>query len=285
MRAAAGDAVVHDYRLPADDRLPQMVIAASEQDPAALTEKALAAIGGIQRFVRKGDVVAIKPNIGWDRTIAHAANTHPEVVAFLVRAALQAGAKRVIVIDRACDDGQRSLDRSGIGARASNAGAEVIVPTEAHEAEYQVRGAVIDTWSMLRPVLEADRVINVPIAKHHGSAKFTGALKNWIGICGGERFRLHGHLNECIVDLAHFVRPTLTVIDATRVLLRNGPKGGNLDDVKHTHTVVACTDPVAADAFACTLIGKRPDEITYLAQAEARRLGTVQWSSLRHVRV
>ena len=129
--------------------------------------------------------------------------------------------------------------------------------------------------------MDADKVINVPVAKHHNLAKFTARMKNWYGVLGGRRNRLHQNIDVSIADLATFMRPTLVVIDAMRVLVRNGPQGGNIDDAQVMHTIVASVDQVAADAFGCTLIGQHRDNLPYLEMGEKRGLGTMYWESLR----
>ncbi|HQP33606.1 MAG TPA: DUF362 domain-containing protein [Polyangiaceae bacterium] len=280
--SAAANAIVRDYRVPDSDPAALQLAIARDPDPAAATEKAIAAMGSLARFVAKGDVVAIKPNIGWVRTPIQAGNTNPAVVATLVRLARAAGAKRVIVIDGSCDDATRSYEKSGIASAASDAGAEVLLPKPELYRDTPMRSSLIDSWPMLEPILSANKIINVPIAKHHSGAGFTGALKNWFGLVGGERGRLHWNLQLTIAELAHFVRPTLNVIDASRVLLRNGPKGGNLDDVEERNTVLASIDPVAADAYACTLLGKRAGDFEAIRMAASLGVGTADWASLRH---
>lgn len=283
LRRDAGGALVRDVRAPADAARPEMAVAASDADPTVLTEKAIAAMGGLGRFIRRGEVVLIKPNIGWARGPLTAANTNPEVVAALARGALAAGAKRVIVADGSCDDADRSYEMSGIAARASDAGAEVLRPGPDRWKDVTLHGRRIETWPILQAALDADRVINVPVAKHHMLAKYTGALKNWFGILGADRHKLHGNLSASIADANRFLRPTLTVIDASRVLLRNGPKGGNLADTAVKNTVVAAVDPVAADAYAASLLGFAPAEVGHLLVAEAEGLGTTDWKKLRLV--
>ena len=284
--ADAGDRPVRDYRIRDGqaDAL-ELAIAADDGDAAALTRRAIEAMGGMGRFVAKGDVVAVKPNIGFDRVAAHAANTSPEVVGAVVEAVLAAGAKRVVVTDHSAEDAERCFRRSGIGPKASQLGAEVVLPTEEQFTEVAVGGRVIDSWPMLRPVLEADKVINVPVAKDHGSQRYSGALKNWFGLIADSRSQLHKHLDESIVDLVTFLRPTLTIIDATRVLMRNGPLGGHIADVSEKNTVVAAVDQVAADAFACSLLGLKPDDVSHLRLAAERGLGRSDWRALRYRRV
>lgn len=282
VRPDASGALVRDLRVPSDDpSLAEFAISAGESDPTALTDKAIAAMGTLSRFIKKGETVLIKPNIGWVRTPVQAANTNPDVVAAVVRAALKAGAKRVIVADSACDQPEGAYEKSGIARKASDAGAEIILPSPDRYRDVPLHGRQIDTWPIFAPVLDVDRVINVPVAKHHSLGRITGALKNWFGIVGGDRHRLHFGLDVSIADLHRFLRPTLTIIDATRVLLRNGPKGGNLDDVEERNTVIASVDPVAADAFMCTLLGAKLEDVKHLATAQAEGLGTMDWTRLR----
>lgn len=276
---------VRDFRVGADAALPALAIARNETDPRALVRKAIDAIGGMKRFVSRGDVVVVKPNIGWDRAPMHAANTNPEVVAEVVQQAYDAGAKLVVVTDASCNEAGRCFTRSGIWKAAYDVGAEVVLPSEPRFKGMRLRGEVLDDWPVFTPLINADKVINIPVAKHHNLAGYTGAMKNWYGCLGGRRNRLHQNIDVSIADLATFMQPTLTVLDAVRVLMRNGPQGGNIADAKDLHTVVASIDQVAADAFGCTLIGKTPAELPYLRMGEERGLGTTRWADLPHVEV
>jgi uncharacterized protein (DUF362 family) len=284
-RARTGDKpTTRDYRLHDAASLPSLAIAkgdptAGEVDPEALVRRAIDALGGMKRFVSRGDRVVVKPNIGWDRTPLHAANTSPRVVAAVVKLAYDAGAKNVVVTDASCNEPSRCFTRSGIWDAAYAADAEVVLPAEHRFRTMRLRGEVLGEWPVYTALVEADKVINVPVAKHHNLAKYTGAMKNWYGALGGRRNRLHQNIDVSIADLATFMQPTLTVIDGTRVLLRNGPQGGNIADAKDLHTVVASTDQVAADAYACGLIGQTPDQIAYLRMGRERGLGTTDWQS------
>jgi uncharacterized protein (DUF362 family) len=280
-----GGRQVRDFRTSGRSELPQMAIAKSSHDPAALTRRAVRALGGMGRFVSRGDVVAVKPNIGWDRMPVHAANTNPQVVAAVVKMAFDAGAKRVVVTDASCNEATRCFQRSGIWRAVHKLGATVVLPAEHRFRELRLRGDVLDLWPVYTPVINADKVINVPVAKHHNLSRYTAAMKNWYGLLGGRRNRLHQNIDVSIADLATFMRPTLTVVDATRVLLRNGPQGGNIDDARDMHQVIASLDQVAADAYGATLIGEKPERIGYLALGQERGLGTMRWQSLRHVEV
>ncbi|MCC6667540.1 MAG: DUF362 domain-containing protein [Polyangiaceae bacterium] len=264
---------------------PVMAIAKSSTDAADLTRKAVQGLGGMSRFVARGDVVAIKPNIGWDRMPVHAANTNPVVVAELVKLCLDAGAARVVVTDASCNEPNRCFQRSGIWRATHAVGATVILPAAHRFRELRMKGDVLDLWPVYTPLVNADKVINVPVAKHHNLSKYTGAMKNWYGLLGGRRNRLHQNIDVSIADLATFMRPTLTVLDATRVLLRNGPQGGNIDDAKDLHQVIASLDQVAVDAYGATLIGEKPSNVKYLALGEERGLGKVSWEQVPRVEV
>jgi len=249
--------------------------------PEQLVRRAVDAMGGMRKFVSRGDVVVVKPNIGWDRMPIHAANTNPEVVAAVIKLAFDAGAKKVVVADGSCNDPNRCFQRSGIWRAAYELGAQVVLPQEHRFRTMRVKGDVLDEWPIFTTLIDADKVINVPVAKHHNLAKFTAAMKNWYGVLGGRRNRLHQNIDTSIADLATFMRPSLVVVDAWRVLMRNGPQGGNVDDAKDMQTVIASVDQVAADAFGCTLIGQKRENLAYLAMAERRGIGTTRWENLR----
>lgn len=271
--AAAGAARVRDFRAGLDLGDVRRTVVSAGGDPAAAVRAALTPLGGMGRFVRPGETVVVKPNVGWDRTPLQAANTNPVVVATLVALCREAGAARVVVTDNPCNEARRCFTRSGIWKAAEEAGAEVVIP-EAHRfREYELGGAVLGRMEVLVDAVEADRVINVPIAKHHGLSGFTGAMKNLYGVLGGRRDRLHQRIDESIADLAELVGPTLTVLDATRVLVRNGPQGGDLSDTKEVGRVVASADPVAVDALACGFIGVEPGALPYLRIAAGRGIG------------
>ncbi len=286
---SGGDRQVRDYRLkltPGENA--QLAIARSPKDlPGSavladdLVRRAMNALGGMTRFISRGDVVVVKPNIGWDRMPIHAANTNPDVVGAVVQLAFEAGAKKVVVADGSCNDPNRCFQRSGIWRKAYSLGADVILPAEHRFRTMRLKGDVLDEWPIFTSLVDADKVINVPVAKHHNLAKFTAAMKNWYGVLGGRRNRLHQNIDVSIADLATFMRPTLTVIDAMRVLVRNGPQGGNIDDTRVMNTVIASVDQVAADAFACTLIGQHRDNLPYLKMGHERGLGTMYWENLR----
>ncbi|MGD0938857.1 MAG: DUF362 domain-containing protein [Terracidiphilus sp.] len=272
-----------DHRIAAnaqDSTLPHMTVVQGGE-PRALVAKALENLGGIGRFVSRQDVVVIKPNIAWDRTPEQAANTNPEAVAEVVRQCWQAGAKRVIVTDVSCNEARRCFQRSGIQAAARAEGAEVILPDPELFRDVELGGVVLKTWPVFTPFLEADKIINMPIAKHHGLTGVTLGMKNWYGILGGQRNRLHQQIHQSLCDLANFMLPTLTMIDCYRILLRNGPTGGNLEDVAVKKTMVAGTDPVALDAYVAKAYWNLdPEHLPYLQMAAAHGLGTLDFDKL-----
>lgn len=284
-----------DHRVAADTRWPQMTVVqfahdgaapgdaliAEPGEPRALVVRALDDLGGMRRFISKQDVVVLKPNIAWDRTPEQAANTNPELVAEVARQCWHAGARRVIVTDVSCNEPQRCFRRSGILAAARAEGAEVILPDPDRFREVEMGGVVLKNWPVFEPFLDADKVINLPIAKHHDLTGATLGMKNWYGILGGERNRLHQQIHQSLADLASFMLPTLTLMDCYRVLARNGPTGGNVEDVLLKKTLVAGTDPVAIDAYVAKAYWNlTPQQLPYLAMSAARGLGTTDFASL-----
>ncbi|HEV2400681.1 MAG TPA: DUF362 domain-containing protein [Candidatus Sulfotelmatobacter sp.] len=279
--AALAVAAKKGHTVPTDSSLPEMAITQGEE-PAMLARQAVEALGGMRRFVSRGDVVLVKPNIGWDRTPEQAANTNPAVVAEVVRECLNSGAKRVVVTDVSCNEPRRCFQRSGIAEAAQKAGAEVLLPDPSMFKEVDLQGDVLRAWPVFEPFLNADKVINIPIAKHHALTGTTLGMKNWYGILGGSRNQLHQKIHESLADLADFMRPTLTIVDCYRILLRNGPTGGNLEDVLFKKTLVASTDPVAIDAYVAKAYWNlEVDALPYLMLAAKRGLGTYQFEKLR----
>jgi uncharacterized protein (DUF362 family) len=266
----AAPAAIPDWRTPPGGQGP--AAAARGADPAANVRRAIAAIGGIGRFVRPGESVLIKPNVGWDRIPEQAADTDPTVVAELVRLCRGGGARRVVVADISCNDPRRCFASSGILAAAGAAGAEVLDARRLRLVPAGLSG-LAEGLEVVEELLRADRVINVPVVKHHSLSRVTIGMKNWFGVLGQGRNRLHQDIDMAVAELGAIFRPTLTVVDATRVLTANGPVGGSLADVRAVGAVLAGTDPVLADAWGAALLGHRPDALGFIAQAEQRGLG------------
>jgi uncharacterized protein (DUF362 family) len=259
---------------------PDLVISKGTS-PARITEAALQALGGMGRFISRGDIVLVKPNIGWDSPPELAANTNPEVVATLVRLCLEAGAKEVKVFDHPCEDDRRCYVSSGIMQAAKAAGAKVSYVIKRRFRKMAIKGEVLKTWEVYQEAVEVDKIINCPILKDHTRALLTMGMKNFMGLIGGNRGQLHWHLEQAIVDLAAFFKPTLVVLDAIRILTANGPKGGSLKYVKRLNTVAAGTDQVAIDAVGAKIFGLGLEEMEHLRIASQRGLGRMDLGTLK----
>ncbi|OGQ95427.1 MAG: cytoplasmic protein [Deltaproteobacteria bacterium RIFOXYD12_FULL_57_12] len=264
---------------------PASLVMATGPSAAAVTRAAIGGLGGISRFIAKGDVVVIKPNMSWDRVPEQAGNTNPEVVATVVALCLEAGAKSVTLFDRPVNDPRRCYVQSGIGPAAEKAGGRVEFMNDRRFKKMAIGGMVLKEWPIYRDVVEADKLINIPIAKHHSRARLSMSMKNWMGVLGGDRSTLHQRLDECLVDLAGFIRPTLTVLDAVRVLVANGPQGGDLADVKRLDTVIAGIDQVAIDALGATLFGLQGSDLGYVRLGHQRGLGNMRLDPLHIIKL
>jgi len=251
------------------------VVQVRGESPYEITRRALAELGGMEKIVSRGDVVMVKPNIGWNRTVEQAACTNPEVLRAVIELVFAAGAKKVVVMDNSCHKAEDCYQRSGIAEAARKAGAEVRYCDENRLVVYDFKGEYLGKWPVFRDYLEADKFINIPILKHHGSSGLTIAMKNLYGILGGNRGKLHRDMGENIADLAAGFRSHLVVVDAFRVLVRNGPVGGRLSDVELRQTVIASTSVMHADVAAAALFGRDAREVEFLQAAFARKMGEI----------
>ncbi len=265
-------------------RGPFDLVVVRGKDPAKMAEAGLEASGALEKFIARGDNILVKPNVAWDRLPEQAANTNPELVAALVRLSLRAGARSVTVADHACNAAVNAFERSGIRRAAEEAGARVAMLGERDFVRVRLGGRAIDSWEAYADYPKFDKVINAPIAKHHSLAGLTLSLKSYFGLAGGKRRDLHQKIDETISDLAAFfagLRPTLTVLDAVRILLRNGPQGGRMEDVREANTLVFGHDPASVDAFGATLFDLPPDRIGHVKAAAGRGLGSLDLGSLK----
>jgi uncharacterized protein (DUF362 family) len=244
-----------------------------------LTEKALEGLGGLQRFVKRGDVIWIKPNIGWDRTPEQAANTNPDVVATIIRHCLDAGAKKIKVGDNTCNAAEKCYHASGIADAAKALGAEVIFLDDSRAKRINIKGEKIKETPIFPEIIETDLVINVPVVKHHSLATATVCMKNYMGVIA-DRKSFHQDLPTCITDITRFMKPRICVLDAVRILTAHGPTGGDLADVKTPLTVAAGVDIVALDAFGVELLGHKPSDIGTVVKGAKEGLGTMDYRSL-----
>jgi len=251
-------------------------------DPAAITQRAIAALGGIERFVRPGDDVIVKPNI----CVAYhgpeyAATTNPQVIAALVSLCLGAGAKRVRVMDSPFGGtAEQAYKISGIEEAVKAAGGEMELMSSFKFGRTAIpQGQDIAEWPVYQDALQAV-LIDVPIAKHHSMARLTLGAKNLMGLIQ-DRGSIHRNMGQRLADLSSLFRPALTVVDAVRILMDNGPTGGDLNDVKQTDLVIASHDIVAADAYATRLFGLQPSDISYIGASARMGLGTMDLAGVR----
>jgi len=251
------------------------LVVAKGDDPYAMTVKAIEAMGGMGKFVGKNSVVLVKPNIGWDRSPEQAANTNPQVVGALVDMCFKSGAKRVNIFDRTCNDQKRCYENSGIEKIAREKGANVYFPDDWNVVKAKFNyTSPMEGWPIYRDALECDTFINVPVLKHHALAGLTISMKNLMGICSGNRGLIHFDIGTKLAHLTDFIKPDLNVIDAYRVLKRNGPTGGDMGDLIDMKTLIVGTDPVLCDAYSCVLMGREPSSMSYINQAIKQNLGS-----------
>ncbi|MBN2116638.1 MAG: DUF362 domain-containing protein [Anaerolineales bacterium] len=259
------------------------LVVARGSDPEEMVRRALAAFGGMQMFVPKGASVVVKPNICVAyNTYEYASTTNPWVVGALVKLALEAGASQVQVFDFPFGGtAQEAYVRSGIEEQVKAAGGKMMPMPDFKFIETEIPGGVdLKTTRAFQDALDADVLIDVPIAKHHSSTRLTLGMKNLMGLVFN-RGAIHTKLGQRIADLTALFRPTLTVVDAVRMLMNHGPSGGNLDDVKKMDTIIVSPDIVAADSYATTLFGMQPDDIGYIKAAAEMGLGSSDLKSLK----
>ena len=278
-RSAARILTFKDFRTEEKIAYPKLAVVHG-QDPEKMVRAALEKIGGMGRFVNPGEKVLLKPNAAWDRQPEQAANTNPAVVSAVVKLCLEARASEVWVTDVSVNDPYRCFARSGIEEAVKRAGGKIRLATESDFVLTDLKGESLKVWPVSAFYHQADRLINLPVVKHHSLSKCTMAMKNLYGSLGGQRNRLHQDINTSIADLASAIRPTLTVMDATRVLKRNGPTGGNLSDVSIENTVIAGVDLVAIESYGLRFLDLKVEDIPFILMAEKRGIGISDWKSL-----
>ncbi len=252
-----------------------MMVIAEGTDHALAVRAALKELGGIQRFVKAGDRVLIKPNCAFDRPAHLGATSSPVVTGEVVRQCVAAGAE-VRVIDNPINNPEGCFVKSGLMKAVQLAGGEVWLPSASLFERVQVGTLRIPEWEALyRPLAWADKLIGIPTVKTHNLSGVSLTMKNWYGLLGGERNRLHQAINEVIADLAQFIKPTLVVLDGSRLLVSNGPTGGSPADVRPGHVIAAGTDTVALDSFGAQLLGHAPQDIEYIGIAADLGLGVI----------
>ncbi|MDR1171080.1 MAG: DUF362 domain-containing protein [Bacteroidales bacterium] len=266
---------------------PYDLVAVMGGEPELMFEKGIAALGGMKNFVKAGQTVTVKPNIGWDRTPELAANTNPKLIAEIVKECFAAGAKDVFVFDHTCDNWQKSYATSGIEKAAKDAGAKVISGNS--EGNYKEKsipnGKSLKNAKVHEKILECDVFINVPVLKHHDGAQVSFAMKNLMGIVWDRGFWHKNDLQQCIADMVSYRKPDLNIIDGYRVLKKNGPKGVSASDVSIEKSQIISTDIVAADAAAAKIFGKDPASIGHIKIANDMGFGVMDLSKLNINRI
>jgi uncharacterized protein (DUF362 family) len=253
--------------------------------PAALVRAAIDSLGGIKKFVKPGNDVILKPNIcNAPNSFEYASTTNPEVMAELVKMCLEAGAKRVRAMDLPINATPlEAYKRSGIREAVEKAGGEMEIMSAAKYVmtSFPATARDIKSLKIYQDILTADVVINVPIAKHHSSARLTLSRKAMMGLIL-DRNTIHTRLGQRIADLNTVIKPTLNIIDGVRVLMDHGPTGGNLKDVKLANTLIASHDPVAADAYAAQILfNKKPEDIDYIKYGAEMGIGRFDFNNLQ----
>ncbi len=250
-------------------------------DPAANVRAAVAALGGMERFVKRGARVVIKPNVIVGRKPELATTTNPIALAAVVTMAYEAGAAQVIVLDRPTGEPRTAFEGSGIAKAVSDADGTVKILSDRNFERFDIpEGRVLTSWPLVTDVFEADTFIDMPIAKTHSMAGLTMSMKNLMGIMGGTRGTIHQDFHQKIVDLATLVKPHLVILDAYRIMIRNGPTGGSLKDVRTPKTAIAGTSMPSVDAYGATLFGQKATDLKYLVNAGAQGVGVIDLAKL-----
>jgi uncharacterized protein (DUF362 family) len=267
-----------DYRVAGAKGLPSMAIARGATHDATI-RAAIGALGGMGRFIQKGDVVMIKPNVAFDRPPALAATTHPDALRTVAKLVLEAGASKVIVADNPINSPTGCFLKSGLRQVADDLNLDLLYPETESFSPLQLDGEILRNWTFFHePFKKATKVIGVAPCKDHNLCHASMTTKNWYGLLGGRRNQFHQHIHSIVSDFALMMKPTLVVLDGMNVLMRNGPTGGRLSDVKPMGTVVAGTDMISVDSWSYSnLLERDIAELTYIHKAHARGLGNMNW--------
>ena len=251
------------------------LVAVRGGEPDVMFDAAIAAFGGMGRFVKKGQKVLVKPNIGWSREPEYGANTNPKLVARIVRRCIEAGASKVTVFDHTCDNWRNCYKLSGISEAVRSAGGTVVTADEErYYREVTIPGAKVLKKALVHEALiDADVFVNVPILKSHGSTRITVGMKNLMGTVWDRGWWHANNLDQCIVDFMRFRRPDLTVVDAYRVMTEHGPRGLSKDGVVVKKNLLLARDIVLADAAAAKVFGLEPSEVRHIAYAHEQNIG------------
>jgi uncharacterized protein (DUF362 family) len=269
--------------VPGGNELPFDLVAVKGGEPVPMLHKGLAAIGGIGAFVKKGQKVVVKPNIGWDVSPERAGNTNPALVAEIVRLCRDAGASEVYVFDNTCDNWQRCYKNSGIESAVKDAGGKIApANSERYFSEVSIpEGKNLNKAKEHELVIGSDVFINVPILKNHSGSRITVSMKNLMGIVWDREYWHANDLHQCIADYATYRKPVLNIVDAYAVMQRNGPRGVSVNDVVMMKSLLISSDIVTADAAAAKLYGVNPSDVRHIQIAADQKAGRMDLENLR----
>jgi len=258
--------------------LPSLAIAHGTEHEKTI-RAAMAALGGMGRFIQNGDVVMIKPNVAFDRPPALAATTHPDALRAVAKLCFEAGARKVVIADNPINSPTGCFLKSGLTAVASEMNLDLLYPETNSFAPLSLSGEILKEWTFFNtPFKHATKVIGLAPCKDHNLCHASMTTKNWYGLLGGRRNQFHQHIHSIVSDFALMMKPTLVILDGMNVLMSNGPTGGRLSDVKPMNTIVAGTDMIAVDAYGYShLLERDIAELTYLHKANERGLGNINW--------
>lgn len=263
------------------------LVAVKGSDPAAMFDEGIEFMGGMSEFVKPGQTVVIKPNIGWDASPERAANTNPQLIGRIIESCYEAGAKSVSVFDNTCDEWKMCYTNSGIEKVVIEAGGSIVPGnSESYYRDVDLpRGKSLTTTKVHELILDSDVFINVPVLKNHSSAKLTIAMKNLMGVVWDRRYWHKNDLHQCIADYTTFKRPDLNIVDAFRVMKRNGPRGVSTDDVIRLDSLIISKDIVAIDAAATKIFGLEPEDIPYIVIADEMGVGSMNLEGMNIKRI
>jgi len=269
------------------DELPFDLVAVKGGEPDVMLAKGMKALGGISKFVRKGQKILVKPNIGWDVSPERAGDTNPKLVTAVIRQCLDAGASEVFVFDHTCDNWQRCYKNSGIESAVKDAGGKI---APAHTEGYYHEASIPWGKSLTKVkehelLLGTDVFINVPILKSHGGTRLTIAMKNQMGNVWDRGTWHRNDLHQCIADYAGYRKPALNIVDAYYVMKQNGPRGVSVEDVVTMKSLLISTDMVIVDTAAAKLFGIEPADVRHIQLAADQKIGRMDLENLRIERI
>lgn len=262
------------------------VVVVHGEDIPKMIAAGIAKMGGWEKFVKPGGKVALKPNLAWKSTPEQGGNTHPAIVREVVLAAEAAKAKQVLIPENTCQPEKETFPTSGILEALKGTKAKLYRPKRADYVEVDVpKGKICRKAKVSRDLIEADCLINMPVAKHHGGATLTISMKNWMGAVDNNTRRSwhRDGLHQCIADFSTYLKPHLVIVDATRIMLDHGPQGPG--KLAHPHEIIFSTDPAAADAYAASLFNKTPEDVPHIKLAGELGVGCIDLAKIKIERV